>query len=204
MKLAFRRLTLAVLALCASQAARPDTLREGDIIFHTSRSSQSIAVQKATHSPYSHMGIVFFRHGDAYVYEAIARVQYTPLRRWIARGEGGHYVVKRLRQADRLLTPSALAKMRQVAGQFQNKPYDPAFEWSDERIYCSELVWKIYDRALGIRIGRTRQLRDFDLTDPVVQAGMKQRYGNRLPLGETVISPGEMFDADDLVVAAQH
>jgi hypothetical protein len=32
--------------------------RNGDIIFHTSRSAQSVAIQLATQSRYSHMGIV--------------------------------------------------------------------------------------------------------------------------------------------------
>ena len=196
--------SLWLLLFHLSPAAGAESLRDGDIIFHTSRSSQSIAVQKATHSPYSHMGMIFFRRGEPYVYEAIGPVQYTPLPRWIARGDGGHYVVKRLRQADRLLTPQAQAKLRRAAGRFQGKPYDLTFEWSDERIYCSELVWKIYDRALGVRIGRTQQLRDFDLTDPAVIAKMQQRYGDRVPLQETVISPGEMFAADALVVVAQH
>jgi hypothetical protein len=38
----------------ASASAAP--LRDGDIIFHTSRSAQSVAIQHATHSPYSHVG----------------------------------------------------------------------------------------------------------------------------------------------------
>jgi len=59
-----------------------------------------MAVQKATHSKYSHMGIVFFRDGDPYVYEAIQTVQYTPLKKWVARGDGGHYLVKRLRDGE--------------------------------------------------------------------------------------------------------
>lgn len=70
-------------------------------------------------------------------------------------------------------------------------------------MYCSELVWKIYDRGLGVRLGRLQKLRDFDLSDPVVKSKMKERYGNRIPLDETVISPGEIFSADSLRVAAQ-
>jgi hypothetical protein len=180
-----------------------DRLRDGDIIFHTSRSAQSIAIQKATHSKYSHMGIIFFRHGKPYVYEAIKTVQYTPLKEWSARGEGGHYVIKRLADGDRILTPQAVAKLRQAATKFQGKPYDLTFEWSDNRMYCSELVWKIYDRGLGLHLGRLQKLRDFDLSDPVVKSKMKERYGNNIPKEETVISPGEMFSADVLGVVAQ-
>jgi len=178
-------------------------LRDGDIIFHTSRSAQSIAIQKATHSKYSHMGIIFFRDGKPYVYEAIKTVQYTPLKEWVARGEGGHYVIKRLANADRILTPQGVAKLRQAATTFQGKPYDLTFEWSDSRMYCSELVWKIYDRGLSLHLGRLQKLRDFDLSDPVVKSKMKERYGNHIPIEETVISPSEMFSADSLRVAAQ-
>ena len=191
-------------ALLASGDSLADQFRDGDIIFHTSSSAQSIAIQKATHSKYSHMGIVFIRNGNPYVYEAIKTVQYTSLKKWVARGDGGHYVIKRLRDADRVLTPEAVAKLRQVAAKFQGKPYDPTFEWSDSRIYCSELVWKIYDRGLGLPVGRLQKLSDFDLSDPIVKSKMKERYGKAIPMDETVISPGEMFSFDGLVVVAEH
>jgi hypothetical protein len=178
-------------------------LRNGDIIFHTSRSEQSLAIQRATHSKYSHMGIVFFQHGAPCVFEAINTVQYTPLKNWVARGEGGQYIVKRLADADRILTPQAVAKLRQVATIFQGKSYDLTFEWSDNRMYCSELVWKIYDRGLSMQLGRLQKLRDFDLSDAVVKAKMKERYGNQIPMEETVISPGEMFLSGALRVVVQ-
>ena len=83
--------------------------------------------------------------------------------------------------------------------KFQGKPYDSYFEWSDKRIYCSELVWKIYDRGIGIRVGRLQKVWDLDLSDPIVKTKIKERYGNKVPLEETVISPGEMFSSDLLV-----
>jgi uncharacterized protein YcfL len=79
--LAFAVLGLLCLFACSDSFAEP--LRDGDIIFQTSRSEQSIAIQKATHSQYSHMGIVFLRNGSPHVYEAIKTVQYTPLRKWV-------------------------------------------------------------------------------------------------------------------------
>jgi uncharacterized protein YycO len=94
-------------------------------------------------------------------------------------------------------------KLRQAAARFQGKPYDFTFEWSDVRMYCSELVWKIYDRSLGLHLGRLQKLRDFDLSDPIVKSKMKERYGNNIPMDEPIISPGEMFSADLLRVAAK-
>jgi uncharacterized protein YycO len=182
-------------------AAQP-AVRDGDIIFHTSRSSQSLAVQAATRSKYSHMGLVWFRDGKPFVIEAVATVRATPLDRWIARGQGGKFVVKRLRDAERTLTPQALTKLQSAFTPLLGKPYDLTFEWSDERIYCSELVWKAYDRALGVRIGALDQVRDFNLSHPAVRAKMRERYGDRVPLDEPVISPGVMFDSPLLVTIA--
>jgi hypothetical protein len=170
-------------------------VHDGDLIFQTSRSAQSHAVQQATGSPYSHMGLVFVRDGEPYVLEASATVRYTPLARWIMGGVGHHFVVKRLIDADRILTLAAMDKVKQSAATFVGHPYDLTFEWSDERIYCSELVWKIYDRSLGIQIGTLQQIKDFNLSDPVVAALMKQRYGAAVPLAETVISPVAMFNS---------
>ncbi|MEZ4601546.1 MAG: YiiX family permuted papain-like enzyme [Syntrophotaleaceae bacterium] len=200
--LTFFALVLFALSGCGTSSA--DQLRDGDIIFHTSRSSQSAVIQEATHSRYSHMGIIFHRNGEPYVFEAVQTVRYTPLKQWIARGQDGHYVVKGLREARRILTPDAISKLRQAADKFQGKSYDLTFEWSDDRIYCSELVWKIYDRGVGVRIGNLQKLRDFDLTDVAVKAKMKERYGNHVPMEETVISPGEMFSSQLLTIAAKH
>ena len=194
--------TAALLWGC--RAAASPTLKDGDIIFQTSRSSQSVAIQRATHSRYSHMGLVLYRSGQPYVLEASSTVRYTPLPAWIARGVGGHYVVKRLADADHRLARDSVAKLRGVAETFQGRPYDLTFEWSDSRVYCSELVWKAYQRALGIQIGRLQQLREFDLSDPAVKERIKQRYGSNVPLDETVISPAAMFADANLVTILEH
>lgn len=183
----------AMLALCAACArAAPPPVRDGDLIFHISRSAQSLAIQRATGSRYSHMGVVLHRGGRAYVFEAVEPVRYTPLAEWIARGENGHYVVKRLRRPP----DAAQAKrLRAQADRFRGKRYDLGFGWSDERIYCSELVYKMYQRATGVRIGRLQRLREFRLDDPAVKAKLRERYGARVPLEETVVSPAAMFDS---------
>ena len=195
-------LPLLVVLSCGAARGHP-AVQDGDIIFHTSRSSQSIAIQRATGSPYSHMGLILFRNGKPYVFEAISTVQYTPLDRWIARGNGRHFVVKRLKEAARVLTPQAVQRLRAATTQFQGRPYDLTFEWSDDRVYCSELVWKLYDRALGVRIGELQHIRDFNLSDPSVRAKLRERYGDHIPLEEPVISPVAMFRSPLLVTVAE-
>lgn len=174
-------------------------VRNGDILFHTSKSYQSKAIQLATNSKYSHMGIIYENHGQFFVYEAVQPVKLTPIIEWINRGENGHYVIKRLKNADQVLTKSTLAQMKQIGKQFEGKSYDIYFEWTDDKIYCSELVWKIYKQATGIEIGQLEQLSDFDLTSTIVKTNMKARYGNTIPLNMKVISPAAMFNSDKLI-----
>jgi hypothetical protein len=181
---------LALLFAPAAFSAAPP--RDGDVIFHTSRSAQSAAIQRATHSPYSHMGIILYRDGQPFVFEAVATVRYTPLARWIARGTGGRYAIKRLKRA---LTAKEIARLRAAADGYEGKPYDLYFEWSDARIYCSELVWKMYRDALDVELGDLQRLREFDLADPAVKAKLRERYGARIPLDESVISPVAVFES---------
>lgn len=196
MTLAARTLAAAAAALSAlslAAAAAPE-VQTGDLVFQQSRSAQSLAIQQATHSRYSHMDMIVMRQGRPYVLEAAARVGYTPLDQWAAQGERGHYVVKRLRDAERL-TPPARERLAEAGARFVGKPYDLVFAWSDENIYCSELVWKIYQRTLGLEIGATAPLRQFDLSSPAVRAKMQERYGKNVPWDEPIISPAAMFDS---------
>ena len=189
------------LASCAPHAA--PTVLDGDIIFQTSKSSQSLAIQRATGSRYSHMGLIFMRAGKPFVFEAVSPVKYTPLAQWIARGADGHYVVKRLKNASTLLTPAAVRQLNQAAGKFVGRPYDLGFAWSDDRMYCSEIVWKLMDRVLDVQVGELQQIRDFNLSDPTVRAKVRERYGTNIPLEEPVISPAAMFDSTALVLVRE-
>ena len=158
--------------------------QNGDIIFHTSKSGQSMAIQLATNSKYSHVGIIYQFGADYFVFEAIQPVKLTKLSDWKARGVDGSYVVKRLKNSNEVLNTETLTKMKDVGDRFKGKNYDLYFEWSDNKIYCSELVWKIYFEATGIKIGELESLSDFDLTDDRVKQKMKERYGSNIPMNE--------------------
>jgi len=174
-------------------------IQSGDIIFQTTNSSQCKAVQLATHSRYSHVGIIFEKNDDLYVYEAVQPVRITGLDEWIEHGVDEHYVIKRLKNAKEVLTPEIITEMQAIGETHLGKNYDLAFAWSDERIYCSELVWKIYNQATGIIIGNLQKLKEFDLSSPIVQAKLKERYGEYIPYEEEVISPAAMFESDLLI-----
>lgn len=163
----------------------------GDIIFQTSRSAQSKAIQMATKSHYSHMGMIVVRNRQTYVFEAIGPVKYTALQAWIGRGENGSFIVRRVKGG---LSAAQRQKLTLSAKRYLGKPYDLAFSWTDERQYCSEVVWKVYRSATGMRIGKRQKLKEFDLHSKAVRDKLTERYGKNIPLEETVISPQAMFD----------
>lgn len=194
------RICALILGLVVSTWAAAYEPQTGDIVFHTSTSRQSLAVQAATHSPYSHMGVVLVRKGKPYVFEAVQPVKYTPLDAWLSRGKGGHYVIKRLKSP---LSPAAAARLQAEAARYEGKPYDLTFEWSDSRLYCSELVWKLYKSAANIELAPLARLGSFDLSPPAVQARLRERYGRHVPLDEPVIAPVAILESPLLVQVAK-
>lgn len=195
-----KRMTIQIIGLLFSSLALAYEPQAGDIVFHTSLSKQSIAVQAATNSPYSHMGIVLFKNNKPYVFEAVQPVKYTPLENWLNRGKGKHYVVKRPKSP---LSTEAISQLQKDAAHYVGKPYDLTFEWSDSRIYCSELVWKLYKSSADIELSPLAKLGSFNLSNPAVKAKLKERYGNHVPLNEPVIAPVAIFESPLLVTVAQ-
>ena len=65
-------------------------------------------------------------------------------------------------------------------------------------MYCSELVWKVYQQGYGVELCPLRQMKDFDLSSPEVKTIMKQRYGDNPPLEEKVVAPSDLSNSDKL------
>lgn len=182
-----------------TENAAVNKVESGDIIFQTSQSPQCEAIRIATNSKFSHCGIIYNLNGKWFVFEAVQPVKLTPFDEWITHGKDNKYVVKRLKNAKTVLTPEILQKMENYSQQFDGKQYDAYFEWTDTKIYCSELVWKIYKNAAGIELSKLRELKDFNLSDARVQKILKERYGNTIPLNEKVVAPSDLADSDLLI-----
>lgn len=177
-------------AASASPAPHPAAprWRDGDVVLQTSASPQSTAIQVATGSPYSHAGLVEVAPDGVFVIEALGKVSRTPIAAWIRRGDGRRYTALRKRE----LSPEAGAAVVGAARAFLGKKYDARFEWSDDRIYCSELVAKAYQRGANLGAGRMQRVRDLNI-GPILAAA-KARYGDRLPLDREVLTPASLAE----------
>ena len=166
------------------------TPQEGDIVFSCSEKGQGEAIMAATGSPYTHCGVVFRQGGKWMVLEAVQPVGTVSLEDFLARGKAGTSRTLRLKAP---LTPAALERGRVWASAQVGKDYDGKFLWSDSQLYCSELVWKIYQHA-GVELCKPRRFRDFRLEDPKVRKMIEHRYGdvNALPKDEKVVAPSDL------------
>lgn len=197
-----------LVALCVGAAcflARPEasaevaSLEPFDLVFQSSTSAQHTPLALATGSTYTHVGLVTFVRGRPMVLEAVGPVKLTPYRDFVARGRDGEVVVKRLRDAHARLTPATRARMRAEGERLMGLRYDGRFEWSDDRIYCSELVYKVFERGADIRLGQLVPLRTLDLSHRDVRRLIARRFRDRSPnLDEPVISPGALFSDPSL------
>jgi hypothetical protein len=146
------------------------------------------------------MGVLFKDTDGVVVLEAVSPVRETALEKWIARGRDGVYVVKRLRDAERDLSSSELKEMRRLGSTWLGRPYDLQFRWDDEALYCSELAYKLFDRAAGVRLGKLEKAGDMNLQDPRVQREIRKRFaGAALDPAETVVTPDAIFHDERLI-----
>lgn len=179
-------LSLMVFVSCSSQK-----FLDGDIIFQTSKSSQSGMIQNITGSKLSHCGIIFLQNNKPYVFEAVNPVKITPLNQWINRGVGGKYKVVRLKY---VLQDNHKKTMMNYAKKQIGKSYDSKFEWSENKMYCSELVWKIYN-STGYTLSDPKMFSDYDLSSNLVKNEIKKRYGTSINPKEKIVSPVDLYNS---------
>lgn len=164
--------------------------KDGDIIFQATSGDRGKAIQLATKSKYNHCGVLFNENGKWIVYEAVQPVKKTSLSDFNRRGQG---TVMRLKNAS--LKPEDIQKLKNVFKGYEHKNYDDAFNWSDDRIYCSELVYKLYNNGLNIKLCEPRKLKDFDLSNPLVKTQLNLQYSNAIPLEEPMVAPGDISES---------
>jgi hypothetical protein len=175
------------------------TYQEGDILLQITSTFQSAAIEAATGSPFTHCGIVFKENDSLVVYEAMANMLVTPIETWLKRGQKGRFIQLRLNEGEAYLTTDNIEAMKKVFSTFKDKTYDLLFQWSDETIYCSELVWKIYDRGSGLKLIPLKKLSDYNLENSVVKELIKARYGSKFNPEELAIAPGDFLNSKYLV-----
>ncbi len=157
-------------------------LKEGDIIFQLSKSNQSNAIAWATKSKWTHCGIVIEKGNKLYVLEAIGKVSLTPIDKWVERGRFGHWDAKRIYD-----TPIKIEYKK-----YLGIPYDLEFKENNNKLYCSELVYKIYKDQFNKEICNLRKIKEYNTIG--IKSYIKKR---RMSLEQLVVAPSDLYENVD-------
>ena len=176
--------------------------RNGDMVFQESKSNQSRAIAAATGSRYTHMGLVVMRGESPYVLEAVNPVRMRPFSQWRKRGVDGHVVVKRLKDNEAIVSKTNRARMRAIGRKHLGKAYDLTFSWDQKRMYCSELVYRIYLDGAGIALGQVQRFGDMNLKHPLVKALARKRLKQDLDPMEPIVTPVSILEDSKLATVA--
>jgi len=121
---------------------------------------------EATRSKWTHVGVVAKDPvtGQLSVFEASSKVKFSSLTDFVGKSHGAQVSVKRLDPAvcaarkardpaiDCNIGVNFNAKIGDAVEKFHGKNYDRKFQESDDTIYCSELVDKVFRESFGIEI----------------------------------------------------
>ena len=176
------------------------TPQDGNVIFQSLPYSPVVwAIEGVTKSPYSHCGIVGQKDGQWVVYEAIGSVRITPLKEYLWRGRGGGFAVYRLRDEHREHIPETLRCCEKYLG----RPYDIRYRLDDEKIYCSELVYKAFrDATDGQQLGDLVKFGDMNWGPYEVL--IRQIEGGGVPVDREIITPRDLAKARQLEPVFSH
>ena len=164
-------------------------IREGDVIFHTSQSSQSPLIQVGTRSHITHCGIVVMKDGKPYVLETLKTLVLTPLDKFIVRGKDGKYWLKRSDKED----------IKIDYAHYLGKSYDFAFSFDNDIYYCSELVYDIYKRQLGIELCTPKQIGDYLILGTDKLDKIKETMSRRgITKEQYAVAPVDIFESEHL------
>ena len=175
--------------LVTARTEMPTDVKEGDVIFQTSKSRQSPLIQWGTQSKISHCGVIVMKGGEPYVLETLKTLQLTPLKSFIVRGQGGKYWLKR----------SDKKNIKIKYTHYLGKPYDKAFKMDNNIYYCSELVYDIYKKQLGIELCKPKKASDYLILGinhyPALEKEMKNRD---IKMEQEVVAPVAVFESEYL------
>lgn len=185
-------LFLLLLALTSNSYSEDYEPQVGDIYFQSLLpSALVIAIEGVTQSPYSHCGILNKKDGQWVIHEAIGPVRVIALETWIMQGMAQDYDVYRLKPEYQ----SKVGELLAATEQYMGRPYDIQYDFDDEKIYCSELIYKAFKTVYHEELGKVVTLGDLNWQP---HEAFIRRIDPDLPLARKMITPKHLAEAPQL------
>ncbi len=192
-----------LLSLTSSPAFASDNIdyQVGDVIMQSDPFESASGIKILTASKWNHVGVVVEKNGSLFVVEALASVRYTPVDEYVNRGED--YKHLRLKED---LSMEDKTKINNAVKAYIGKRYDPILSWDDNKMYCSELVQKVFKDAIDIEVTRERKIKAhiMVLVVPLLKSGIVQvpapfsEVAAEIDTNEIVVTPADIMRSSNL------
>jgi len=191
-----------------SACYKNEELREGDILFQDIDCGLVCdAIEKVTdgYKAYniSHCGIVVREGKDLYVIEAYGDVKKTPLKKFLSRAkdENGNpkVIAGRLKPEYRKYIPLAIIKAFALIG----KQYDRVFEIDNDKYYCSELIYEIFNNKHQEKIFELRKMTYINPKTNEIEEFWSEYFSQlniKIPEGELGCNPADYSRSEKIEI----
>ncbi|MCK9224436.1 MAG: hypothetical protein M0R46_11345 [Candidatus Muirbacterium halophilum] len=163
----------------------------GDIIGHYSNADFLGFFRNVAKSDFNHVGIIIVNDGIPMVFEATGGgVGFNSLDNFSARGNG-KYTVLRVKPEN----SEIISNVIEQALFYNGISYDNSFKFSDEKIYCSELVYKAYQKGGNLKVGNIQQVKDvigIQQYNPIFK-GIAGNFVKDISMDQEVIMPDSIM-----------
>lgn len=166
---------------CFAGGTSLDFPKEGDIVFIWSKSRQSPFITYATGSLFTHCGIIVEKNNELYVLEASSQVKLTPYKQFLENARWNYY------ERIRVIANDVEIDYKKYLG----KKYDIQFDFNNDKMYCSELVYLIYKDQFNIELCEPKQIKEYNIF------GLGRLIKNRsMSLDSYVVAPSDIFNTE--------
>lgn len=176
-----------------------DLIRPGDIIFIRVANFLYRRVSIATDCWTTHVGVIHsHQNGEWQVAEStFPFAKLGPLSAFIKRSENSQFAIRRL---PRTLSDEEVGRIRVAAERRMGRWYDARFDFDQGGLYCSKLVYEVFQEALGIPIGEVETFEQLLNRNPhAPQSFWRWWFLGRIPWQQRTVTPASQWRAEDLL-----
>ena len=191
---------LAASRLPPSTQPFPIELAVGDVIFIRVSAKPFREVAAATNSWTNHVGVIVAIEGNEPVIGEstfpVSRV--TTLSKFIARSEGGHVAVARLKNQ---LTVEQQQQVFDAAKRRLGIFYDTGFDLHSRRQFCSRFVREVLAEATSVSVGEVETFSTLLARNQKTNLGFwKTWYHGSIPWERETVTPASLLNSPQLVL----
>ena len=180
-------LTFLFLVISSSASAKA-FFHTGDVILQPLDCYLCSMIEAEESTPYSHIGLVVVdRDNQIRVIESYKKVAIVSLGEFLSKTEVGQkpLVIRTYETFNQKNFTHELLNFYYT--KFDALPYDPEFSMDDEKLYCSELVMKILNPFLSVKIPTKKMHFDHN------RSAWESYFRGKVPDGAPGIAPADFL-----------